>query len=462
MGQDHAYATTLSDRVVANIETDMPANSMRQLTEETSGFADESYHFKVSLPLKRSLNAFRQSVNSEHIKIYHNLKIYVNIHNPDGHVSQLCLRNLVHIYISPNIPIMDDQSVCPELTQLHQLTQESETGAEAPPTYGTHLLDQLYDDIDPSGFLSGVNTPYRNLSRNQSVENFGSLAAVSAPAIPNDQSEQPRTRTPSPSDSATQLQSRLAALEDRRSNIPAILSTSSSSGSNTPTSDETYFNQTNAVYAASNPTSARTSGIFARRRSLLSRHSYSNSGSLPSPPINDSSTSLIGQQPNSRGSNALSHAYRSPPPGHISIVQPDGEFDMAALARIPSYSTAIRTPFAGSPESEELPSYEFVLATTPTLAMTPQQPLTPPAEEGYNPSAVGNSGRNLLQPPKSAHVRGRSLGSASDAAMMTMPSGNHRESASSASSAASQRRQGMTFGGGSLQTIWSGNRRGST
>jgi arrestin-related trafficking adapter 4/5/7 len=456
MGGEHTYATTLSDRVVASTETQMPPDSMGQLTEETSGFADESYHFKVNLPLKRSLNSFRQSVNTEHIKIYHNLKVYVNIHNPDGHVSQLCLRNLVHVYISPSIPIGDDQSVCQE--SLNALPQDDESNLEAPPTYGTHLLDQLYEDIDPSGFLSGVNTPFRGMSRNVSVENLGSLMA-NANTVFGEGSELPATRTPSPTDPASQLQFRLAALEDRRPPTPRIVS-STSSGYNTPNIDESYFQHVNSTYTPSAPSSARTSGIYNPRRSLLHRHSNSYSAPPSSFTNNESTTTLNAPQTNGtsvRGPNQLSHAYRQPPPGHISIIQPDGEFDMAALARIPSYSTAMRTPFAGSPESEELPSYEYVCGTTPQ-PMTPQQPLTPPAEEGYPPSY---SQPRSLQAPQTAHVRGRSLGGQED--LSRLNSGQPRGSITNATSIASQgRASGTPFGGGSLQGLWSYHRRGST
>lgn len=85
------YKTSQLDQVVASHEQDMPENSLQPLIEEQTGTADESYHFKVTLPLERSLVNARQSLDTEHIKIWHNLKIYINLHNPDGHVSQVCL-----------------------------------------------------------------------------------------------------------------------------------------------------------------------------------------------------------------------------------------------------------------------------------------------------------------------------------------------------------------------------------
>ena len=85
------YKTKQTDHIVASHEQDAPEHSIQPLTEEQTGIADESFHFKVTLPLERSLVKARQSVDTENIKIWHNLKIYVNLHNPDGHISQVCL-----------------------------------------------------------------------------------------------------------------------------------------------------------------------------------------------------------------------------------------------------------------------------------------------------------------------------------------------------------------------------------
>jgi hypothetical protein len=85
------YKTKQPDQVVASCEQDVPENSLQPLTEEQTGIADESFHFKLTLPLERSLVKARQSLETEYIKIWHNLKIFVNLHNPDGHISQVCL-----------------------------------------------------------------------------------------------------------------------------------------------------------------------------------------------------------------------------------------------------------------------------------------------------------------------------------------------------------------------------------
>jgi hypothetical protein len=87
------------DTVVASHEQEMPENALPVGPEDMEGIGlpddeclnfDESHRFKVTLPLERSLNRARQSVETDHLKVFHNLKIYVNLHNPDGHVSQVC------------------------------------------------------------------------------------------------------------------------------------------------------------------------------------------------------------------------------------------------------------------------------------------------------------------------------------------------------------------------------------
>ena len=215
----NAHATTLEDRVVGHVEQSSPSET-RPMIEPSTGIADDSYHFRVNLPLKKSLNDCRQTVHTDHIRIHHNLKIYVNIHNPDGHVSQLCLRNLMHIYISPHMPINEDQTVSENTSSLVHLNPNSASmEQDAPPTYGSHVLDQLYSDIDQSGFISGVATPHNFLSRRQSVENF---AGAFPSFYQSSAGSSARSSSSIPDSAALQLQSRLAALQDRRPSISSV------------------------------------------------------------------------------------------------------------------------------------------------------------------------------------------------------------------------------------------------
>lgn len=88
----------------------------------------------------------------------------------------------VSIFISPNIPFDEHGSL------LNQTPGESSAAlrqtAVAPPGYGEHVLDQLYDDMDISGFQtpgiqSGISSPFYSQSRSGSAEN---LAAITHPA----------------------------------------------------------------------------------------------------------------------------------------------------------------------------------------------------------------------------------------------------------------------------------------
>lgn len=55
-----------------------------------------------------------------------------------------------------------------------------------PPQYGEHQFDQLYSDIDPSGYMtpaggaSGMGTPFQSRSRSVSTENLASMDGVAS------------------------------------------------------------------------------------------------------------------------------------------------------------------------------------------------------------------------------------------------------------------------------------------
>ena len=60
------------------------------------------------------------------------------------------------------------------------VASETEAGLIAPPGYGEHVLDQLYEGVDGSGFQtpavqSGLSTPYFSHSRAGSAENLPTL-----------------------------------------------------------------------------------------------------------------------------------------------------------------------------------------------------------------------------------------------------------------------------------------------
>jgi hypothetical protein len=493
----NAHATTLEDRVVGHVEQSSPPET-RPMIEPSTGIADDSYNFRVNLPLKKSLNDCRQTVHTDHIKIHHNLKIYVNIHNPDGHVSQLCLRNLMHIYISPHMPINEDQTVSENTSSLVHLNPNSASiEQDAPPTYGSHVLDQLYSDIDQSGFISGVATPHNFLSRRQSVENF----AVAFPSFfQSSASSSARSSSSIPDAAALQLQSRLAALQDRRPSISSV--TQSLDGS--PPEQDSQFPQTLPQFLAS----------FTPP---LDSHAVTDSPPPEHPPIASESSANV----------RLAHRRHLPLPPAIGL----------GLDRVPSYNTAVRAPSpppppsappvmgvqagtAGSPAASDdddgLPSYDFACGLTAPNSPTPapaspaaaaaqprtplpghhrrsrsSMPPTPPAEDSPGARAAGTSWLSLppsydgasaapaagpaavprvgsaLLAPQLAHVRGRSVGAVSDVVLRALrqqqppPQPPLQAVPQQQQNGQQQSRPTVAMGGGSLQGLWGGGRRGS-
>ncbi len=146
----------------------------------------EGWVVNSSLPLPKKLTKCLQDVNAKGIKIRHKLKLVVALVNPDAHVSELRATLPVSIFISPNMPLDEDGNLVRQLPT----GAAREAANIAPPAYEHHRLDQLYDDIDPMGIhspiggRSGVNSPFRGLSRAGSAENLHAMAR-SAPVQPD-------------------------------------------------------------------------------------------------------------------------------------------------------------------------------------------------------------------------------------------------------------------------------------
>ncbi|KAI7384698.1 hypothetical protein KC332_g15844, partial [Hortaea werneckii] len=106
--------TKSEESEVAKTDMEFPENSRVMYDDETVDnptMADEMYKFKATLPLPKSLNVCRQDVDSHQINVTHRFKLMVNIHNPEGHVSQLVCRLPVKIFISPNLPVDERNEV---------------------------------------------------------------------------------------------------------------------------------------------------------------------------------------------------------------------------------------------------------------------------------------------------------------------------------------------------------------
>lgn len=179
-------------------KTEIPIKEMHM--EIPAGSEDEDpqlhlpmYKFKSHFELPKSLATCRQSVESnEWIRIKHSIHYEVLLHNPDGHMSELRAHHGIRLFISPNLPVGDNN-------QVHETAGSSDATSNmlndmqtAPPDYGHHRLDPLYDDIDPSGYMtpglvSGANTPGFGLSVASSSEDLTSLNTIANSGVPHSQ-----------------------------------------------------------------------------------------------------------------------------------------------------------------------------------------------------------------------------------------------------------------------------------
>jgi arrestin-related trafficking adapter 4/5/7 len=227
-------------------------------------------------------------------------------------------------------------------------------GAQPPPTYRDHIFDQLYANIDNSGFRtpapqSGMSTPFYNQSRSGSAENVSpSMDRIAGTDIRPDV-----------------LSNRLQNLS--RNNSLRRRNNGSISGGNTPpqhghgssTSLQNSFPRSLDHRQNSQPTSAPLS-----RRASEESDAAADNSALPS-----------GRQS----------------PEHIDYSEMD-------LSRVPSYMTAVRAParVMSTTDLQSLPNYEEAISAPPspqrglsTLAVTPPAP---------SPETNLNSGTQLPNP----------------------------------------------------------------
>lgn len=342
------YPRSKTDEMeVAKQDMEFPEDSRVTYDESVDNptLADEMYKFQATLPLPKSLNDCRQDVDAHNINITHRFKLMVNIHNPEGHVSQLVCRLPVKLFISPNLPVDEANQVCPATNGISDAELNStETTVTAPPEYGRHQLDQMYRDIDPSGFMSragsGPGTPaglYAQ-SRRGSHENIMSLNGLAD----GDMSSAHHHGSAMPS----LLHSRLANLQESDSSdgFQRMANTRhhSPSGGNSPAPGSVDNN----------------SGFHSPERGFLQRST---------PPVRNESGYF----------STISHAPISAPLSRRtsdddSVHQQD--YDMDGLARVPSYGAALRTPGAVTPFTEGPPSYLDATSRPPSPVNSIQRP----------------------------------------------------------------------------------------
>ena len=220
----------------------------------------------------------------------------------------------------------------------------------APPGYGQHVLDQLYDDINPSGITtpshmqSGINTPFYAMSRTGSSENL-TLTSHDGAVPP------------------AALSSRLMNVSLTESNRHSVRSHGSGSGTTTP------FNL----------------------------HTDEEQPSDYSQPHSTDLSRRTSEEDNGRGGQ--SHASTPPEPEHAEFP------DMLELSKVPSYTTATRTPLPRTqsfPGLGALPDYQTAISAhnspTRNVLSDPMDTITegtptPPTGESGQPRGASSPGR---------------------------------------------------------------------
>lgn len=274
----------------------------------------EGWRMETSLDLPRKLGKCVQDVNVHGIKVRHKLKIVVALKNPDGHTSELRATLPVTIFISPNMPLDEEGNLVHQAPQSVP-TEEARLGA--PPGYGEHMLDALYDEIPTSGMQtpgvqSGMNSPFYGHSRSGSTENLASMLD---------------SMTITPAALSSRLQS-MSLDANHRSQSWNSLGNGNGSGGSTP-----------QQVVEANPASQPVSAPLSRQ------------------PSDERDTS---------GSTT---------PDHLETA------NLAELSKVPSYQTAVKTPVRPlnvSSQNGTLPDYQTVMSApnSPTMPHATLAPLS--------------------------------------------------------------------------------------
>lgn len=213
--------------------------------DTVEGTGQEGWLVEKKLELPKKLRDCVQDVSHDNVKIRHKLRLVIGLKNPDGHISELRATLPVSIFISPNMPLDEEGNLLVQGNgEGGALITEEEV--VAPPGYGQHVLDQLYDDVVFGGFQtpenqSGANSPYYQQSASASAEDL---------TLP------PRSE-PDPAASAAALVSRLQGVStnhpSRRNSVVSVLSSDARGDQSEPLSRQT------SNHAANTPPSGRSS-----------------------------------------------------------------------------------------------------------------------------------------------------------------------------------------------------------
>lgn len=232
----------------------------------------------------------------------------------------------VTIFISPNMPLTAEGALVDQTPTSN--AQSTSVSAHAPPLYGEHVLDQLYADMDQSGLMtpmpqSGMNTPFYAQSRAGSSENLST----------SPESHHPAGAVP-PAALSSRLQNLNTNLNSGRNSFLRRYG-GSGSGGNTPHHNDDhqggYFDSHHGHSASS---ATARSNPLSRRGSFNDEH-----------------------HPDAT-STTMSSGYHTPE--HLDYNE------MGDLTKVPSYTTALKTPVRGMSYTEALPNYESAISAPPS------------------------------------------------------------------------------------------------
>ncbi|KAK4938419.1 hypothetical protein LTR10_021136 [Elasticomyces elasticus] len=337
--------------------------------EQVIDEAAEGYQFTRFLELPKSLNQCLQDCNVKGIKVRHKVKFNVQLHNPDGHISELRANLPVSFYISPSLPINENNDLVDQSPQASRAAIANDLANSAPPLYGQHTLDVLYSDMEgyrtPGMALSGPGTPYLH-SRHASSDNLASLAAVTNGSFVSP-----------------------VALENRLQDLRIA-------NSGNPTDEE---NDLATIIGRSR----RNSGSAQAITDYFNGNS-SNQNTHPRLSPNDQATQSGNATPSQPDSTLISRRTSEEDDVPMSGARtPFPQYDhMEDLARIPSYTTAVKTPAPRTPyeDSTNLPSYGSVMRqpsppalTEPPAAYVRSSPRVPGSLSSSPPGMATNGSR---------------------------------------------------------------------
>ncbi|KAK9474838.1 uncharacterized protein V1510DRAFT_410802 [Dipodascopsis tothii] len=304
------------------------------------------------------------------VKIRHKLKFAVSLKNPDGHVSELRASLPITLFISPHVAVNDGAE------EIGSFGSAPSDEINAPPRYDDHIYDRLWQDIPTSGLntpmASGANTP-RIRSRRNSGENADALGFTALDM------------------QSARLHAGLSALALSQAQAAAA-----------PGASDSYF-----------PPRGQGSGTPYGSGTHTPLSAAGDDGHWPG--VDQPSGTHISRGQTPIGSPAMS-----------AISEDDARLDcdLGTLSRVPSYTTALRTPIRDDMQ-QWLPSYDD--------------------EEGNASRGSSASHSRASTPPISRHASSSVLPSLSLTSLSGLAHKGHHHDGASSSSGSGQRSRSHFF-----------------